>query len=121
VPISFPESPTPPCSTPLMCYPVASAVVKTSTVAPTVGHAALGVVIGSGAFFFDICDKISVALLIRASARSFRRRPPSSGAAGRLRADAYSDSKAGINTNRSVLYFFYYLIRSTVPRSIPSA
>jgi hypothetical protein len=28
-----------------MCYLVASAVVKTSTVAPTVGHAALGVVI----------------------------------------------------------------------------
>jgi hypothetical protein len=31
-----------------MCYPVASAVVKTSTVAPTVGHAALGVVIRAG-------------------------------------------------------------------------
>jgi hypothetical protein len=31
-----------------MCYPVASAVVKTSTVAPTMGHAALGAVIQAG-------------------------------------------------------------------------
>jgi hypothetical protein len=33
-----------------MCYPVASAVIKTSTVASTVGQAELGIIVRAGSF-----------------------------------------------------------------------
>jgi hypothetical protein len=36
-----------------MCYPVASAVIKTSTVTPTVEHAALGVVIRAASIIIN--------------------------------------------------------------------